>query len=101
MTHFTFEDDCGKICSIFDLKLLETVYPHWDFSQPPNDLLNLISLEIQEVAKNHNTFKESEFNDSNTKEFLVNQSLNVLVYLKRLTNFLEEGSRKGYKLILQ
>jgi hypothetical protein len=100
MTHFVFEDGTGKPCAIFDLKFLQVVYPQWDFKESLDKFFELVKSEILEVSKNHKKYEESEFKDKETKNFLINQSNNVLLHLKRLKRFLEEGIDKGYKLIL-
>lgn len=100
MTQFVFEDRIGKPCSIFDLNFLQIVYPHWDFNESSERLFELVKKEILEVSKNHKKYEDFEFKDKETKNFLVNQSNNVLLHLKRLKRFLEEGIDKGYKLVL-
>lgn len=101
MVHLVFEDRNGKLYSIFDLGLIHMVYSHWDFTSSPESLLELTTQEIIEVSKNQKKYIDSEhFREKETKDFLVNQSNNILLHLKRLKRFLEEGIDKEYKLVL-
>jgi hypothetical protein len=102
MNHFVFEDHTRKLCSIYDLRLIHVVYSHWDLHRPPESLLEWTRTEIQNFSKNRSKYENSEhFRDKETKDFLVNQSDNVLLHLKRLKTFLEEGIDKGYKLVVE
>lgn len=109
MSHFVYEDRIGKLCSIYDLKYIQTVYSHLDFSSiwvsgtslDPEMILEWTKHEIQIISKDRTRFENSEqFRDKETKDFLVNQSNNILLHLKRLKSFLTEGIDKGHKLIL-
>ena len=101
MPHLVFEDRIGKLCSIFDLGSLVLVYTNVDFHLPPEEILEWTRKELQTNSKNILQFQESYFKDKETKEFLINQSNNLILHLKRLKSFLEEGIDKQYKLILE
>ena len=99
---FVFEDHTGKPCSIYDLRVIQTVYSHWDIHSSAAEILEWTRMEIQNFSKNRTMFENSNyFRDKETKDFLVNQSDNILRHLKRLQLFLEEGIDKGYKLVLE
>ena len=109
MTHFVYEDRIGKLCSIYDLKYIQTVYSHLDFSSTwgsvssldPEMILEWTKHEIQNISNDRKRFENLEqFRDKETKDFLVNQSNNILLHLKRLKSFLTEGIDKGYRLTL-
>jgi hypothetical protein len=102
MTHFVFEDRTGNLCSIYDLKVLQSVYSHWDLHSSADQILEMTRIEIQNFSKNRTKFENSNhYRDKETKDFLVNQSDNILRHLKRLKLFLEEGIDKGYKLVIE
>lgn len=101
MSSLIFEDRVGKLCSIFEINYLQTVYPHWDLKQSPETLYDLVAHELQNVLKNSKTFSELEFSEKQTKNFLIHQTQNNIRNLKRLKRFLEEGIDKGYKLVLE
>lgn len=99
MNHFVFEDHRGKLCSIYDLRTIQVVYSHWDLHRSPEEILEWTRDEIQNFSKNRTRYENSEhFRDRETKDFLVNQTTNILTHLKRLKSFLQEGIDKGYKL---
>jgi hypothetical protein len=102
MSHFVFEDRTGKLCSIYDLRVIQSVYSHWDLHRSPDEILEWTRTEIQNFSKNRTKFENStHFRDKETKDFLVNQSDHILRHLKRLKSFLEEGIDKGYKLLFE
>lgn len=101
MSHLVFEDRTGKLCSMFDLKLLSVVYSHWDFSDDAESLLELARKEMIKVSKDIQRFNQTEFRDKDTRDFHINQTNYTLLHLKRLKAFLEEGIDKQYKLILE
>jgi hypothetical protein len=102
MTHFIFEDHNKKLCSIYDLKLIQAIYCHWDLHSSPDEILEWTQMEIQNFTKNRIQFESSEhFRDKETKDFLINQSDQILRHLKRLEAFLKEGIEKGYHLYIE
>lgn len=109
MSHFVYEDRIGKLCSIYDLKYIQTVYGHLDFSNiwgtcsslDPEMILEWTKNQIQIISNDRKKFENLEqFRDKETKDFLVNQSNNILLHLKRLKSFLTEGIDKGHRLTL-
>jgi hypothetical protein len=101
MSYFVFEDRIGKLCSKFDLTLLNAVYPHWDLKQSPQDLFDIVCKELIDMTKQSQSYqKQNSISDPETKRFLVYHSNGVLLQLKRLKMFLEDGISKGYKLVL-
>lgn len=109
MSHFVYEDRIGKLCSIYDLKYIQTVYGHLDFSSmgdtgtslDPEMILEWTKKQIETISNDRKKFESSEqFRDKETKDFLVNQSNNILLHLKRLKSFLTEGIDKGHRLTL-
>ena len=100
MPNLVFEDRNGKLCSIFDSSIIRFVYTHLDFHEPPTELLEKTIKEIQEISKNRTRYENSEFLHE-SKDFLINQSNNVILHLRRLKRFLEEGIDKDYKLVVE
>ena len=101
MVHFVFEDKSGKLCSIFDLDLIHTIYLNWDFTAAPDIILDWTKNEIENMSKRRMSYEESEFfREKETKDFLVNQTNNTLLHLNRLKRFLEEGIEREYKLLI-
>ncbi len=99
--YLIFEDRIGKLCSRFDLKVIKVVYAHWDLTQNPDNLIDLVSKEIQLLTKQNQSFQRYNLRDDETKRFLVYQTSDVLFHLKRLKKFLDDGISKGYKLTIE
>lgn len=102
MSYFVFEDRIGKLCSRFDLTIISTVYPHWDLKQPSDKLFDLVCNEVIAMNKHSQSYqKDNSISDPETKRFLVYHSNDVLLQLKRLKKFLEDGISKDYKLVIE
>jgi hypothetical protein len=100
MSYFVFEDRTGNLCSRYDLNIVKFVYPHWDFSQSPEILLDLVISEIQNLKHQNHLFQKSMLRDNETKNFLVYQTSDIMLQLKRLKKFLEDGISKQFKLVI-
>jgi hypothetical protein len=102
MVHLLFEDTNGKLCSIFDFSLIHNVFSNWDLTLSDVRILELVNKEIEDVSNHRTKYEDCDFfREKETKDFLVNQSNNILLHLRRLKRFLEEGIDKKYKLVLE
>lgn len=96
MPNFIFTDRLGKPCLIFDLCVIGNVYSHWDLSQNLEKLFELVDSEIKMLNKRLMSYQNADFKDEQTKNFMIQQSSNVILHLKRFKNFLDEGISKNY-----
>ncbi len=99
MTNFIFADRNKVPCLIFDLCVINNVYSHWDLNQSLEILFDLVDKEIKDL-----TLKQQKYHfydDLETKTFLIQQTSNVLLHLKRFKNFLDEGITKGYHSFIE
>jgi hypothetical protein len=99
MTNFIFADRNKVPCLIFDLCVINQVYSHWDLNQSLEILFDLVDKEIKDL-----TIKQQQYHlyqDEETKTFLIQQTSNVLLHLKRFKKFLDEGISKDYHCYIE
>jgi hypothetical protein len=97
MPNFIFTDRNGKPCLIFDLCVIGNVYAHWDLNQNLDKLFELVDSELKLLNKRLISYQSVDFKDEETKRFMIQQSSNIILHLKRFKNFLDEGITKNYK----
>lgn len=96
MPNFIFTDRLGKPTLIFDLTVLGSVYAHWDLNQNLDKLFDIVDSEIKLLNKRLLSYHNTDFRDEETKRFMIQNSSNVILHLKRFKNFLNEGIMKDY-----
>ena len=101
MRNFIFTDRIGKPCLIFDLTVIGNVYNHWDLSLNLEKLFDIVDAEIKLLNKRLLVYQTADFKDEDTKNFMIQNSSNVMLHLKRFKKFLDEGITKGYNSYIE
>ncbi len=77
MVYLIFEDRTKKASRTIDPEVVQKAYPDWKLDENPEDLLLKVESELKRV-----------------------KDKNILLHLKRMKIFLDDGISKGHTLVL-